>query len=123
MKCQRCKREATVHVTDLVEGKACEGHFCDEHSPFPLPVRVVDEARATEISTVGGRTTVTVEVTQQEVDEGRSISVCTPGSRRGARIRLKPGMESGTIGRLRGKGVDGGDLYVKINIVSQDSPS
>lgn len=32
MKCQKCNKEATVHVTDLVGGKPIEYHFCEEHA-------------------------------------------------------------------------------------------
>lgn len=30
MKCQRCDRQATFHITDLVEGKPNELHLCEE---------------------------------------------------------------------------------------------
>lgn len=32
MKCQKCNKEATVHVTDLVGGKPISYHFCEEHA-------------------------------------------------------------------------------------------
>lgn len=32
MKCQKCNKEATVHVTDLVGGKPIEYHLCEEHA-------------------------------------------------------------------------------------------
>ncbi|MBQ6107912.1 MAG: UvrB/UvrC motif-containing protein [Thermoguttaceae bacterium] len=32
MKCQKCNKEATVHVTDLVGGKPIQYHFCEEHA-------------------------------------------------------------------------------------------
>ena len=33
-----------------------------------------------------------------------------------ARIKLEPGLQSGKILRLRGKGYNGGDMYVKLNV-------
>ncbi|NOY29383.1 MAG: DNA helicase UvrBC [Planctomycetes bacterium] len=30
MKCQRCERQATFHITDLVDGKPNELHLCEE---------------------------------------------------------------------------------------------
>ena len=32
MKCQKCNKEATVHVTDLVGGKPIQYHLCEEHA-------------------------------------------------------------------------------------------
>ncbi len=33
MKCQKCAKPATFHITDIVEkGKHREYHFCDEHA-------------------------------------------------------------------------------------------
>ena len=33
MKCQKCAKPATFHITDIVEkGKHREFHFCDEHA-------------------------------------------------------------------------------------------
>ena len=30
MKCQRCDRQATFHITDLIDGKPNELHLCEE---------------------------------------------------------------------------------------------
>jgi protein arginine kinase activator len=32
MKCQKCSKPATYHITDIDRGKAHEFHFCDEHA-------------------------------------------------------------------------------------------
>ena len=32
MKCQKCAKQATFHITDLERGKPREYHFCDEHA-------------------------------------------------------------------------------------------
>ena len=32
MKCQRCPKPATFHITDIERGKPQEFHFCDEHA-------------------------------------------------------------------------------------------
>lgn len=32
MKCQKCSKPATYHITDIERGKAREHHFCDEHA-------------------------------------------------------------------------------------------
>jgi protein arginine kinase activator len=32
MKCQKCAKPATFHITDIERGKPREFHFCDEHA-------------------------------------------------------------------------------------------
>ena len=32
MKCQKCTKPATFHITDIERGKPHEFHFCDEHA-------------------------------------------------------------------------------------------
>jgi len=32
MKCQKCPKPATFHITDIERGKPREFHFCDEHA-------------------------------------------------------------------------------------------
>lgn len=32
MKCQKCSKPATFHITDIERGKPREFHFCDEHA-------------------------------------------------------------------------------------------
>jgi protein arginine kinase activator len=32
MKCQKCPKAATYHITDIERGKPLEYHFCDEHA-------------------------------------------------------------------------------------------
>ncbi len=32
MKCQKCPKPATFHITDIERGKPKEFHFCDEHA-------------------------------------------------------------------------------------------
>jgi protein-arginine kinase activator protein McsA len=32
MECQECGREATVHVTDIAQGKLLARHLCDCHA-------------------------------------------------------------------------------------------
>ena len=32
MKCQKCAKPATFHITDIERGKPKEFHFCDEHA-------------------------------------------------------------------------------------------
>ena len=36
MKCQRCPKPATFHITDIERGKPKEFHFCDEHAKLHL---------------------------------------------------------------------------------------
>ena len=36
MKCQRCAKPATYHITDIERGKPREFHFCDEHARLHL---------------------------------------------------------------------------------------
>lgn len=31
MKCQKCQKEATYHITEIIKGKAVEIHLCDYH--------------------------------------------------------------------------------------------
>jgi protein arginine kinase activator len=32
MKCQKCAKQATYHITDIERGKPREYHFCDDHA-------------------------------------------------------------------------------------------
>ena len=36
MKCQKCARPATVHITDIEKGKPQEFHFCEDHAKAHL---------------------------------------------------------------------------------------
>jgi protein arginine kinase activator len=47
MKCQKCAKPATYHITDIERGKPHEYHFCDEHAREHLdPAREPTEAMA-----------------------------------------------------------------------------
>jgi protein arginine kinase activator len=44
MKCQKCAKPATFHITDIERGKPREYHFCDEHARQHLtPVEETQE--------------------------------------------------------------------------------
>jgi len=44
MKCQKCAKPATFHITDIERGKPREYHFCDEHARQHLtPVEEAQE--------------------------------------------------------------------------------
>ena len=44
MKCQKCAKPATFHITDIERGKPREYHFCDEHARQHLtPTEEVQE--------------------------------------------------------------------------------
>src|SRR5262245_18701125 len=45
MKCQKCAKPTTYHITDIERGKPHEYHFCDEHAREHLdPAREPTEA-------------------------------------------------------------------------------
>lgn len=47
MKCQKCAKPATYHITDIDRGKPREYHFCDEHAREHLdPARETTESLA-----------------------------------------------------------------------------
>jgi protein arginine kinase activator len=47
MKCQKCAKPATYHITDIERGKPREYHFCDEHAREHLdPSREAPESMA-----------------------------------------------------------------------------
>jgi protein arginine kinase activator len=47
MKCQKCAKPATFHITDIERGKPREYHFCDEHARQHLtPVEEAHEPQA-----------------------------------------------------------------------------
>ena len=47
MKCQKCTKPATYHITDIEHGKPHEYHFCDEHAREHLdPAREQTESLA-----------------------------------------------------------------------------
>src|SRR3954467_7601103 len=53
MKCQKCAKPATFHITDIVEkGKHREFHFCDEHARQHLapPEEAVEAPTMSEIA-------------------------------------------------------------------------
>ena len=44
MKCQKCAKPATFHITDIERGKPREYHFCDEHARLHLtPTEEIQE--------------------------------------------------------------------------------
>ena len=49
MKCQKCSKSATFHITDIERGKAHEYHFCDEHAKQHL----APAEEATELTDIG----------------------------------------------------------------------
>ena len=60
MKCQKCAKPATFHITDIVEkGKHREFHFCDEHARQHLaPPDETSEPPISELAKkliIGGR--------------------------------------------------------------------
>ena len=63
MKCQKCAKPATFHITDIERGKPREYHFCDEHArqhltPAEEPAETStmgDLAKKLAVSPGGGR--------------------------------------------------------------------
>ena len=48
MKCQKCAKPATFHITDIERGQPREYHFCDEHARLHLtPVEESSETSST----------------------------------------------------------------------------
>lgn len=43
MKCQKCQKPATYHITDIERGKPLEYHFCEEHAKLHLAVDQASE--------------------------------------------------------------------------------
>ena len=81
MKCQKCAKPATFHITDIVEkGKHREFHFCDEHARQHLAPP--DESSEPPISELAKKLIVSG-------DRGRCASRRRPTSRfaRSARSR------------------------------------
>lgn len=44
MKCQRCSKPATIHITEIVEGDYVELHLCEEHARQQLSSESEGEA-------------------------------------------------------------------------------
>lgn len=70
MKCQKCSKQATYHITEIERGKPREFHFCDDHAREHLdPTREAAEAIAMgklaegliKGSAMGGRETTAVD--------------------------------------------------------------
>ncbi len=51
MKCQKCDRPATFHITELADGKPQEFHLCEEHAREYL---THSDGQATEAPTLAG---------------------------------------------------------------------
>ena len=80
MKCQECGQEATVRVTDIVEGRPQVRHLCEQHGK---------EYAVPEVSCIleplpEGDVRVTVEVTRSQIERGETVFVKLPDGRRGA---------------------------------------
>jgi protein arginine kinase activator len=50
MKCQKCDKPATFHITELTGGKPKELHLCEEHAPEYLQENEATEAAPSEES-------------------------------------------------------------------------
>lgn len=44
MKCQKCSKQATFHITDIERGKPREFHYCDEHARQHLQPSAEDDS-------------------------------------------------------------------------------
>src|ERR1700753_2369390 len=52
MKCQRCPKPATFHITDIERGKPKEFHFCDEHARQHLSPSTESPGEKAEMSSL-----------------------------------------------------------------------
>jgi len=52
MKCQKCAKPATFHITDIERGKPREYHFCEEHAHQHLrpPEEALEQAPMSELA-------------------------------------------------------------------------
>lgn len=62
-----------------------------------------------------------VEITAEEALTGgpKRVAIRREGREEEVLVRIPPGVSTGTRLRLRGKGVDGGDLYLKVEIADE----
>ena len=47
IKCQKCSKPATIHITEIVKGDALEFHLCEEHARQQLASEEPEEAKST----------------------------------------------------------------------------
>lgn len=50
MKCQKCEKSATVHITELTGGKPMELHLCEEHAREYLTESEQEQPSATSLA-------------------------------------------------------------------------
>ena len=69
MKCQKCKRPATFHITELTEGKPQELHLCEEHAREYLTHSDGQEPKPTAMADAWAQQLKAVGQTAEELRE------------------------------------------------------
>ena len=78
-RCRLCDTPATVHVTDRSEGRVVEWHYCDKHAEENVFVSVGSRnMRMARNIHYPVKYTVTVSLTQEELDRHEAIPVTLP---------------------------------------------
>jgi hypothetical protein len=72
-RCQLCDKPATIHVTDKSEGKLVEQHYCAKHAEENVLVQ-----GAFRSLLYPAKYTVTVSVTQDQLDRQEAVPVTLP---------------------------------------------
>jgi len=112
MKCKDCAEQATIHVTEIADGKARAEHFCQAHAPFPPPPGAGTPEREVDMI---------LTVTERQVRNGETVEIRTLDGRI-EKLRLSPGMlraaKTGWPVRVLKRGREGEVLfYVHVKVV------
>lgn len=75
MKCQKCDRQATFHITELAHGKPHEVHVCEEHAREYL---AETEAEQPQVGAMAGKLAQHFPVGQQAEELARLDSQACP---------------------------------------------
>lgn len=78
-RCELCKKEATLHVTDLKDGQKTERHLCEEHAVQTI-IRLKD-GRRIRLIPYPTKYYVTLEATREQIDREEKVSVTLPDGR------------------------------------------
>ena len=52
MKCQKCSKQATLHITEIIKGKPHELHLCEEHARVYLTQEEAEQQQAGQAGSV-----------------------------------------------------------------------
>ena len=99
MECQKCAKDATVHVTDVVEGQSQVTHFCEDHAVEHLG----HEERFRPPPWPEDDVQTDLRVTKSQIERGDSVWVSFP-NRLKLKIPLQPWMRDGECLQLRPEG-------------------